>query len=152
MEIKFKIYNLDIPNRNGYIYSKEAIEGMYDKCRCTNIPIVLRDGCEDIYSDNIIGYGNIIDVNYPEVECYANIHSELINEILKKKIGGFTMYGLGSVNTAKNDKVIHDYKLEEFNYFLNPSQATSFEIIENGIIGVDLAKGEDFTNEKTISN
>ena len=147
MELKFKIYNLDIPNRNGYIYSKESIENMFDKYRCANIPVVLRDGCEDRYSDNIIGYASIIDVNYPEFECYANIHSELVNECLKKKVGGFTMYGLGSVNTAKNDKVIHDYKLEEFNYFLNPAQATSFEIIENGIIGVDLAEGGDFTSE-----
>ena len=147
MELKFKIYNLDIPNKNGYIYSKESIENMFDRYRCANIPIVLRDGCEDKYSNNVIGSANIIDVNYPEFECYANIHSELINEILRKKIGGFTMYGFGSVNTAKNDKIIHDYRLEEFNYFLNPSQSTSFEIIENGIIGVDLAEGNDFTSE-----
>lgn len=131
MELKFKIYNLDIPNKNDYIYSKESIENMFDKYRCANIPIVLRDGYEDICSNNIIGSANIIDVNYPEFECYANIHSELITEILKKKIGGFTMYGLDSVNTAKDDKVIHDYKLEEFNYFLNPAQATSFEVISS---------------------
>lgn len=147
MELRFKIYNLDIPNKNGYIYSKESIENMCDKYRCTNIPIVLRDGCEDASLNDVIGSANIIDVNYPEFECYANIHSELINETLKKKMGGFTMYGLGSINTAKNDKVIHDYKLEEFNYFLNPAQATSFELIEDGIIGIDLAKGEDFTSE-----
>lgn len=147
MELKFKIYNLDIPNKNGYIYSEESINRIYDIYKTENIPIVLRDGCEDMYLDNIIGYANIIDVNYPEFECYANIHSQIISEVLKKGIGGFTMYGLGSVNTAKNDKVVHDYKLEEFNYFLNPSQATSFEIIKDGIIGIDLAEGEDFTNE-----
>lgn len=131
MELKFKISNLDIPNKKGYTYSKESIENMFDKYRCNNIPIVLRDTYEDESSNNLIGYANIIDVNYPEFECYANIHSELITEALKKKIGGFVMYGLGSVNTGKNDKVIHDYKLEEFNYFLNPSQTTSFEVIDS---------------------
>lgn len=129
MEVKVKIYNLDIPNRNGYIYSQESIEGIYDKYKTENIPIVLRDGCDD-GSTNIIGHASLLDINYPEMEWYANVYSDVICKCLSDKIGGFTMYGLGSVNTAKNDKVIHDYKLQEFNYFLHPAQATSFEIIK----------------------
>jgi hypothetical protein len=145
MELKCKIYNLDIPDKNGVVYTRAAINNAYEKYLGSKIPVYIRDGTEE--DGIIVGAATIIDVNYPEIDFYVSTNNEIIKQCVDAKVGGFVMRGFGEIDTLEKIKLVHNYKLTELNYYLSPAQSTSFEIINNDILSVDLTEGEDFTND-----
>lgn len=145
MELRCKIYNLDIPDKNGCVFSKGAINSVYNKYFGSNIPVYIRDNTED---DNVIvGCANITAANYPEMDFYIKTNDEVLESLIKSHVGGFVMRGLGEIDNIADNKLIRNYRLKELNYTLYPAQSTSVEIINNPNISVDLAEGEDFTNQ-----
>ena len=139
MEIKIKVCDLDKPNRNNLIFTKEAIESAYKNLDGKELPLVFI-GDDDfdfqamynIVGGNILGTAQITNLQYPAIELNAKITNEIFKETIRKKLGGFGPNYLATIEPSDNDvKIVSEAKINTIGYTLNPADRTSFEIVRD---------------------
>lgn len=139
MEIKIKVCDLDKPNRNNLIFTKEAIESAYKNLDSKELPLVFI-GDDDfdfqamynIAGGNILGTAQITNLQYPAIELNAKITNEIFKEAIRKNIGGFGPNYLATIEPSDNDvKIVSEAKINTIGYTLNPADRTSFEIVQD---------------------
>lgn len=139
MEIKIKVCDLDKPNRNNLVFTKEAIESAYKNLDGKELPLVFI-GDDDfdfqamynIIGGNVLGTAQITNLQYPAIELNAKITNDIFKEALRKNLGGFGPNYLATIEPSDNDiKVVSEAKISTIGYTLNPASVTSFEIIRD---------------------
>lgn len=139
MEIKIKVCNLDKPNRNNLIFTKEAIESAYKNLDGKELPLVFI-GDDDfdfqamynIVGGNILGTAQITNLQYPAIELNAKITNDMFKEAIRKNIGGFGPNYLATIEPSDNDvKIVSEAKINTIGYTINPADRTSFEIVRD---------------------
>ena len=139
MEIKIKVCDLDKPNRNNLVFTKEAIENAYKNLDSKELPLVFI-GDDDfdfqamynIVGGNVLGTAQITNLQYPALELNAKITNDIFKEAIRKNLGGFGPNYLATIEPADNDiKIVSEAKISTIGYTLNPASVTSFEIIQD---------------------
>ena len=137
MEIKIKVCDLDKPNHNNLVFTKEAIENAYKNLDSKELPLVFI-GDDDfdfqamynIVGGNILGTAQITNLQYPAIELNAKITNDIFKEAIRKNIGGFGPNYSATIEPSDNDvKIVSEAKINTIGYTLNPADRTSFEIV-----------------------
>lgn len=123
MKIKFTITNLNEPNRNNRVYTKECIEELYEKYKNIELPFVLMS---KVTNDNcVLGKAKITKVDYPNLEIESETNLTAFDSLLEAKIGGVALrMVVNSDNTKECDGVTtisSISKMTSIGYTVNPS-------------------------------
>lgn len=72
-EFKVTMFNLDKPNQNGYIFTKEAIDNVVDQLQDYSVPIRLYSEYTDFDFRQLIGRASVEKYNYPQISFKGQI-------------------------------------------------------------------------------
>lgn len=127
-KVVVKITNLDKPNYNNTIISKQALESAINQLDNHSIPVFLGDSSINYEFPDIIGKAKV-DIDYPNMQIDVNLLeteiSKLMLNSLLSGVGGFVPGGF-----AKYDKnEIIDATINHISYVNNPICETKYVIV-----------------------
>lgn len=127
-KIVVKIANLDKPNYNNTVISKQALESAINKLGDCSIPVFLGDNSRNYEFPDIIGKAKV-DVDYPNMQIDVDLLETEISKYMLNSlysgIGGFVPGGF-----AKYDKnEIIDATINHISYINNPIYETKYVIV-----------------------
>lgn len=127
-KVVVKIANLDKPNYNNTIISKQALESAMNKLGDCSIPVFLRDSNMNYEFPDTIGSAKV-DLDYPNMQIDVDlIETEISKQLLSyvcNGVGGFVPGGF-----AKYDKnEIIDATINHISYINNPIYETKYVIV-----------------------
>lgn len=129
MRLKINIMNLNEPNKNNTIYSKNCMKDIYNLYEGQKIPLTIIPSINE--NNFAIGDCKLTSLNYPQLEIDANIYTDFIKDLLDKNLGGFGMNVVADVSDERGVKIVtHIAKINSIGYTINPSQSCSYEIIK----------------------
>ena len=138
MKLRIKLVNLNRPNLNNVIYTKDCFEKIKSQLAENSVPVkTISDDCciDDIAP---IGMAKLDSSLYPELNFIANLHdTQCVQKCIERGLGGFGLCGLVQIsgrNDVKHDKqiqVVSELTHISIGYTLSPASSSRYEIIDN---------------------
>jgi len=117
--MKVILENLDTPNKNNRIYSKECITNAIEKSRSDTVLVYLNQTSNPRLQD-AAGVVNEVKIENNQVVADIQILSSPSGMVLKDTLlnnsVGWNMVGVGRLQTNKdNQQIVTDYRIEYIN-------------------------------------
>ena len=92
-EFKVTMFNLDKPNQNGYIFTKEAIDNVVDQLQDYSVPVRLYEEYTDFDFRQLIGRASVEKYNYPQISFNGQIVDDAFKSLFTQNKVQLTLQG-----------------------------------------------------------
>lgn len=93
-KVKFKLFNLDKPNKNGWYVSKECMDKLVTDLLDYSVPVRVIDD-NDIDTAHLIGRAQVSKYKYPSIVFEGSVSDDIYKQIMQQNRVGCGLCGIG---------------------------------------------------------
>ena len=121
------LFNLDKPSRNGYIFTKDAIDDIVDKLQDYSVPVRLYDKDTDFNFRQLIGRASVERYEYPQISFEGQIINDSLKSLFVQNRVEFALQG----NAQFDGTSVVSLRLKGLSAVEYSNQFSTVEIKEN---------------------